>query len=303
MALVSVITPTYNRGDKISCAIESVLEQTYDDFEHLIVDDASTDNTKEVVEGFGDSRIRYIRHENNKRQAAARNTALGIAEGKYVAFLDSDDEWHPNKLEEQVKWFKGRGKNWVGVYCDGRTNRDSWLKEMVTSLFPYEIRKNGQQDLIRDILTMQGNISAGSSLMVQTEIAREIGGFDESLPRHEDLDFTIRILKQGKLGYIDKELFIVHESGDPSSELMARSKQRYLDNFSEEIERLEAEGYPVRRFHEFHLARAYISGGSFRKGFQHLKGSKASNPRQYLRILVALIQGVKKSVMNKIRLD
>jgi glycosyltransferase involved in cell wall biosynthesis len=294
MALVSVITPTYNRADSLTTAIESVQEQTYQNREHLIVDDASTDNTKAVVESYEDPNIRYLHHDINKRQAAARNTAIGKAHGEYVAFLDSDDKWHPNKLERQVDWMSARDENWVGVYCDGETQRQSRLKKLLASVFPYEIKKSGSEELIRDILTMQGNISAGSSLLARTAAVRAIDGFDESLPRHEDLDFTIRLLRQGKIGYLDEELFTVHESADPSAEIMAESKAKYLANHAETIHRLEAEGYPVRRYHDFHLARCYFADGRFRAGFDHLWGGRASSPRQYLRLVAAVFQGAQK---------
>lgn len=292
MALVSVVTPTYNRADRISRAIDSVLGQTYQELEHIIVDDASTDDTQSVVEGYDDDRIRYIRHETNQRQAAARNTAIEAAEGEYVAFLDSDDEWRPTKLEKQVDWIEGHGEEWVGVYCDGTTLRNSRIKDVLSSVFPYEIRKEGSEELVRDILTMRGNISAGASLLARLKPVRSIGGFDESLPRHEDLDFTLRLLEQGKLGYIDEELFVVHESSDPSADVMAESKRQYLANHADTIDELEAQGYPVRRYHDFHLARCFFSDGRFREGLDYLRGARASNPRQYLRLADAFLRGL-----------
>lgn len=297
MCLVTVITPTYNRADKLPTAIESVLDQTFENFEYIIVDDASTDHTQSVVDSYNDDRIRYLRHEENKRQAAARNTGIKAANGDFVAFLDSDDAWNKKKLEIQANWIQQRSPHWVGVYCDGHTERTSRLKEVVTSWFPYEIRRGGQEELIESILTMQGNISAGTSLMVRTESAKEIGGFDESLPRHEDLDFTIRLLQQGKLGYIDEELFIVHESVDPSAKLLEESKEQYLSKFDDEIERLETEGVPVTKYHDFHLGRAFIADGCFREGINYLRGAKASNPRQYLRLCLATLEGIKKNII------
>lgn len=298
MVLVSVVTPTYNRADRIHRAIESVLAQTYEEWEHVIVDDASTDDTRSVVKSYDDDRIRYIRHEENRRQAAARNTAIEAAEGEYVAFLDSDDEWRPTKLEKQVDYMDDRDEAWVGVYTDGTTLRDSRVKAVLASLFPYEIRQEGSEELIRDILTMQGNISAGSSLLARTETVRATGGFDESLPRHEDLDFTLRLLKMGKLGYIDEKLFVVHESADPSADVMAESKRQYLANHADTIDDLEVQGYPVRRYHDLHLARCFFTDGRFREGFDYLQGSRASNPRQYLRLVAAVVQGLRKTGLN-----
>lgn len=103
---VSVILPTYNRAHLLERAIQSVLDQTYPDFEIIVVDDASIDNTVNIIKGIINERIRYIRHEKNKGAAAARNTGIKLAKGKYIAFQDSDDEWLRDKLEKQIKIFE-----------------------------------------------------------------------------------------------------------------------------------------------------------------------------------------------------
>ncbi|MGC8603005.1 MAG: glycosyltransferase family 2 protein, partial [Desulfomonilaceae bacterium] len=116
MSLVSVIIPTYNRAHLIERAVNSVLEQTYDKLEIIVVDDGSTDNTGNVLSQLqdGDSRVRYIRHETNKGSQSARNTGIRNARGDYVAFLDSDDEWLPYKLEKQIPLFQNTERN-IGV--------------------------------------------------------------------------------------------------------------------------------------------------------------------------------------------
>ena len=98
---VSVIIPTYNRADILPRAVSSALSQTYDDCEIIIVDDCSTDHTRETVSAWSEERIRYIRHAENRRQSGALNTGIDNARGQYVAFLDDDDEWVPTKLERQ----------------------------------------------------------------------------------------------------------------------------------------------------------------------------------------------------------
>lgn len=106
MDLVSIIMPTYNCGRFIAESINSVLAQTYANWELLIVDDCSTDNTAKVVATFKDPRIHYQCDEHNSGAAVTRNTALRLAKGKYIAFLDSDDLWEPTKLEKQVAFMK-----------------------------------------------------------------------------------------------------------------------------------------------------------------------------------------------------
>ena len=108
--LVSIIMPSYNTGRFIAETVRSVLAQTYTDWELIIVDDCSTDNTDEVIaEYLGDKRIRYIKNERNSGAAVSRNRALREATGKWIAFLDSDDLWLPEKLEKQIAFMKENG--------------------------------------------------------------------------------------------------------------------------------------------------------------------------------------------------
>ena len=114
--LVSVITPTYNCGDYIEDTIKSVIDQTYTNWEMIIVDDKSTDNTEELVKKYAesDSRIKYYRLERNSGAAVARTKAMEMAKGNYMAFLDSDDLWTSNKLERQLKFME---RNKINFSC------------------------------------------------------------------------------------------------------------------------------------------------------------------------------------------
>lgn len=107
--LVSIVMPSYNTAQYIGDSIRSVLAQTYENWELLIVDDRSTDNTREIVAGFADERIRFFENETNSGAAVSRNRALREAAGKWIAFLDSDDQWHPQKLEKQLAFMKENG--------------------------------------------------------------------------------------------------------------------------------------------------------------------------------------------------
>lgn len=107
--LVSIIMPSYNTAEYIGESIECVLKQTYANWELIIVDDCSDDNTDEVVTRFGDARIKYFKNEKNSGAAVSRNKALREAKGKWIAFLDSDDLWMPEKLEKQIKFMTDNG--------------------------------------------------------------------------------------------------------------------------------------------------------------------------------------------------
>lgn len=109
--LVSIITPTYNCAKFIARTLDSVQAQTYQNWEMIIIDDRSPDNTKEIVEGYmkDDPRIQYHLLDVNSGAAVARTTAMSLAKGSYMAFLDSDDIWMPDKLERQIRWMNDNG--------------------------------------------------------------------------------------------------------------------------------------------------------------------------------------------------
>ena len=123
--LVSVIMPSYNTADYIGDSIRSVLAQTYKNWELLIVDDCSKDNTDEVVASFADARIRYLKNERNSGAALSRNRALREAKGRWIAFLDSDDMWDAQKLERQLAFMEEHG--YAFTFTDYRIKKDGRL--------------------------------------------------------------------------------------------------------------------------------------------------------------------------------
>lgn len=140
--MVSIIMPSYNTGRFIAESIESVLKQTYKNWELIIVDDCSTDNTDEIVKGYlGDSRIRYLKNKKNSGAAVSRNRALREAKGKWIAFLDSDDLWMPKKLEQQILFMKKKGYRFSYTNYIEIDEESKSLGRMVTG--PRKITKAG----------------------------------------------------------------------------------------------------------------------------------------------------------------
>ncbi len=130
--LVSIIMPTYNCGNFIGETIESVINQTYTKWELIISDDASVDNTEEVVKKYlSDKRIRYIKFAQNKGAAAARNNSMKLSKGKYMAFLDSDDLWYKEKLEVQLKFMKENQYNFTCTAYEQIDEKDKPLNKVV----------------------------------------------------------------------------------------------------------------------------------------------------------------------------
>jgi glycosyltransferase involved in cell wall biosynthesis len=119
MGVVDVIIPTHNRSELLRAAILSVLQQTYTNFQITVVDDASEDDSANMVLAFRDSRLHYLRHEVNRGEAAAHNTGIARSRSLFVAFLDDDDCWLPHKLERQIAVMSASPPRVAGVYCGG----------------------------------------------------------------------------------------------------------------------------------------------------------------------------------------
>ncbi|MBW4055885.1 MAG: glycosyltransferase family 2 protein [Proteobacteria bacterium] len=204
--MVSVIIPTFNRSHTILRSIGSVLSQSYQNFELIIVDDASTDDTEFVVSGIVDDRIKYIRHETNKGGSAARNTGISHSKGKYVAFQDSDDEWFYNKLEMQMAVFESMPQI-LAVYSGYLLEKDGELKYM-----PTEQLYAGSGQIFTKLL--RGNCVSTQTLIVNNDILKKIGGFDERLPRLQDWELVLRLSKEVEFQFLDQPLVKVYYTPD-----------------------------------------------------------------------------------------
>ncbi len=185
MPNVSVIIPTYKRAHLVSQAIESVLTQTYTDYEIIVVNDGSPDNTKQVLASFGDQ-ITAI-HQENLGVAAARNAGIMAASGRYIAFVDDDDVWLPNKLEKQIACLESNpkiGLVYSDMFCfnDQGFLPDTWAKAY--SILPFEPDWS---------LFVRNCIPTPSVVVVRRECLEAVGGFDETLMCSEDYDLWLRI--------------------------------------------------------------------------------------------------------------
>ncbi len=193
---VSVVIPTYNRAHIVGRAVKSVLGQTYQDWEIVVVDDGSKDDTRAAVEAFHEPRIRFIAHERNQGQCAAWNTGINAARGKYVAFLDSDDEWLPEKLAKSVEAF-GKHDERVGLVYSGKM----LLEENGTVL---GVRTPTLQGNVHDALLAWDFIGSCTRVVVRRDVLRQVGGFDLSLPSCDDWDLWIRVSKVSEVAAIEE---------------------------------------------------------------------------------------------------
>lgn len=208
--MVSIIVPTYNREKTINRAVQSILQQTYKYYEILIVDDGSTDNTKEVIRKIEDDRIRYIRYENNQGVSHARNVGIQEARYDYIAFLDSDDEWFPVKLEHQMQKMLESPDDVGLVFCRmGGFHRESSERYILP---PKEYTPEILEGNIFRPLLLHNVIGLPTMIVRRKCLEQSGGGFIESLRCLEDWELILRIAKNWKIGFIDEVLVEVYKT-------------------------------------------------------------------------------------------
>lgn len=198
MATVAAIIPCYNHGRFLAESIESVLNQTYQDVELVVVNDGSTDETRAVAASFGE-RIRYLEHEN-QGLCASRNKAIEATDSRYLAFLDADDQWHPDKLARQIPLLEADED--VGlVHTDGFVLTEQGMGERILA----RAEPAGLSGKLFERLLM-GNPILGPSVVVRRSCLEKVGLFDEHLGGCGDWDLWLRICRRWKAVYVPEPL-------------------------------------------------------------------------------------------------
>jgi len=197
--IVSVIITTYERIEYLKRAIKSVLSQTLSNFELIVVDDCSTDNTEQVVRSFDDKRIKYVKHETNLGVHIARSNGIKKSQGEFIGFLDDDDEYLPEKLEKQVELFRKLPDNYglvySGYYVSNGTN-------IIARSHP------SHKGEVRDIL-LKFNFVGTLTTLIRSSCFKKIGYF-EFMPSIEDWDMWMRIAKHYAFDYVPEPLSIYY---------------------------------------------------------------------------------------------
>jgi glycosyltransferase involved in cell wall biosynthesis len=216
-SLVSIIVPTYNRGNLIAQTIMSIINQKYELWECLVVDDFSNDNTKEVVESFicSDNRIKYISNKRRKGAQGARNTGLSYASGEFIMFFDSDNIMYPNHIEKKVVHFRERSNVDIVTSFSHVLNIDS----EVVGTFCWITEGN----IHKDILSANTYVDTNSA-MFRSQILRDHGYLDENCPSYQEWDLHIAISKNSNYSFIPEFL-----TGYYRRELDTISSNRRLD--------------------------------------------------------------------------
>jgi glycosyltransferase involved in cell wall biosynthesis len=230
--LISVVVPTYNRARTLPRALLSVLNQGYRNLELIVVDDGSKDDTDAVMATFTDPRIRYVKMERNQGASAARNHGLRLAQGDFIAFQDSDDEWLAGKLERQVEAALRAGTADVAVFhikvVYGRDENRVYGIGRVCCV-PEISEPESKRDYIE--LTHRRNLMSPQTLMFSRSALEKIGPFDTLLKNSVDWDFSLRLVQHVKVIFIEEPLVFTHIQDDSISILkrnMVRSQLRII---------------------------------------------------------------------------
>jgi len=210
--IVSVVIPTYNRASFLPRPLDSVLNQTFKDFEVIVVDDGSTDNTRDVIKSYRerDERVKYIWRKNGG-SAKARNTGMKIAKGIYIAELDSDDRYYPNTLEEMVKALE-REPDVALAYSDMEFEEDGKI-----------VREWEKPDFDKDLLLEWMYIS--QVRLMRKDAIMSIGGYDESMTASADYDMVLRLSEYFDFLHVRKFLY-VYNHHDQRKSVLKRGEQR-----------------------------------------------------------------------------
>jgi glycosyltransferase involved in cell wall biosynthesis len=269
MSTVSVVIPTFNRRDYITIALDSVLAQTYKDYEIVVIDDGSSDDTKEVLKPYQET-IRYF-YQENRGISGARNRGIRESRGDYIALLDSDDYWLPEKLKCQVDRIREEpGCGMVATRCSSIAPDGTFRKKN---------RPGKSGWILNDIF--RANFIRTSSVLITRTCFDTVGLFDESLPECEEYDLWLRIAKQYPIAFINEPLTVYTDnphgvSTDSLAGRLVRLKVLEKEYLRESI---PPQLYKKRMSRNYHyVGRHYLKRGKKSEGTQYLRQAISLDP-------------------------
>lgn len=263
--VVSVVVPTYRRPALLARALASVLGQSFGGFEALVIDDGPSDDTAAVVAAFGDPRLRYLPQPTNRGVAAARNRGLREACGDFIAFLDDDDEWLPDKLARQLSLFRAAPPE-VGLVITGMETIEQDRRVTNTA--------SARGDLYRQMLVRNVLHGGGSNIMIRRQVIAEVGGFDEAMAAIEDYDYWVRICRNYRVDCVPEPMARYYDERRPGhgeTEEESRRSRKVAANLQARKDFYRKHGREMRRLGVAHL---YLLDSVRR----HLKGPPRDLP-------------------------
>ena len=221
--IVSVIIPAYNRSSTIVRSVQSALAQTFQDLEVIVVDDGSSDAMRDIVQSIPDERLRLIYHATNLGAAAARNTGMKASQAKYIAWLDSDDEWLPEKLQTQLDALQHTAPDVKACYSAHERVEQGHIRIHLP-------RQNNRKKLF-----LGCDLGPGTTLLFERTVLDEVGYLDESLGRYEDWDWLLRYCSRYRLVGVERPLARVYYTPRRSAHILEASAQIFVSKYSSEL--------------------------------------------------------------------
>lgn len=260
---VSIVLPAFNREGSIRMAIESVLRQSWTDFELLVVDDGSTDATMARAAEVSDPRMRLVAHPRNRGVSAARNTGIHEARAAWVAFQDSDDEWLPLKLEKQMARIATAEEECVACYCGmvvvGEAVKQDTVGRRTRLLYiPSPTEKKVEGNVLPTLL--RRSLASTQTLVARRAALARVGGFDESLPALVDWDCALRLAQLGPFAFVDEPLVMQYFSENSITRFSDRRNVARL-RIMEKYRELFLEYPDIMAHHYRSLAGGHRSAG------------------------------------------
>jgi glycosyltransferase involved in cell wall biosynthesis len=227
---ISVIIPTHNRAHFLRQSVDSVLSQTYENFEIIIIDNNSTDNTTDLLKNYNDRRIKYVKNSENNGCAGGRNQGIEMARGDYITFLDSDDELFSTKFEKQLMKLHTLPNKFGLIYC-GFCYASGKTGQIIKNIYP-EIHGNVYDNLL------EMNLFPVHAAIIKRECFQKCGVLDASLPACEDWDIWIRIAKYYEFGFVPDILAKYNIHGEQMAtdiESMILARKRIVEKNKSEL--------------------------------------------------------------------
>lgn len=276
--LISVIIPTYKRPTYLARAIKSVKGQTYKNVEIIVVDDNDADSegrvlTEKVMEEFAtDDAVKYIKHPHNINGSAARNTGFRNSRGEYIALLDDDDEYFPEKLESQLECLNKKDETFGACYSNYvRVDENGNLLD--------KCKETREGYLYCEALARNLFTQAGSNLLIKREMFEKINGFDESFERNQDIEFMARLFMHCQVAYCDTMGLKIYMNSTGKKKIdFFELTNKYKEKFKKIIDDLKEEQQKeIYKTIELQVARHILFvDKNPKKLFAHLKKSKIS---------------------------
>lgn len=234
--MISILMCTYNRAYCLKEAIDSILGQTYKDFELIIMDDGSTDETEEVITSYKDSRIKYFKMEQNSYYCHAANCGLAKCSGDYVAFMNSDDAWLPDKLQKQVEFMEQHseyGACFTTVSLMDEEGHD------VTDQYPdvieaFDTRFDSQKEYLYAFLE-SGNVLCHPSALIRKNILDQVGGFNLMYSQVADLDLWVRIITVAPIYVLQERLIRFRWKTAKNDQISSMTTANTIRTFNEQV--------------------------------------------------------------------